>query len=184
MVRGSILAVSCVVALSSCAAARIAVPSKSTSPVEIRFARGLLKTVSPGPDWTVRADAVVVGQDGAMTKYHLVFVQPRTESMIGVIVYPTAAASPAMMADRLRDALAQGGAEPGDLAFSDDDGRAGFTFKMVAIGAPVGAGKIATIRLSRTLSVAVISTWLATSPDDEKATDAVVGGLGLAVPQE
>jgi hypothetical protein len=184
MDRGTILAVSCVAALSSCATTRISAPSKSTSPVEIRFAKGLLKTVSPGPDWTVRADAVVVGNDGSMTKYHLVFVQPRTESMIGVIVYPTKNASPAMMADRMRDAISAGGAVPGDLSFSADDSSAGFPFTMVAIGAPVGAGKVATKRLSDALSAAVISTWLASSPGDEKAADAVAAGLALAASQE
>ena len=146
---------------------------------EIRFARGMLRTVSPGPEWTVGIDAVARGPDGSSARFPLMLHNVKTGSNIGAFIYETAAASPVLMADRMESGIRDAGAATSEVDFSVEDGsRASFTFTM-SDGTNVAAGKVVTVRLNQVVSVAVIGTW--TPPrSDAEAVDAVAAGLAVA----
>lgn len=161
-----------------CAAPRAAVTPQVAAPTEIRFARGLLRTVSPGPDWVAGKNIIVQGPNGAQVQYPLMLRNPKTGSNVAVLVYESAAASPVRMADRLQLGMREGGSAVSDVEFSLEDGnRASFTFR-AADGENVACGKAVAIRLNEIVSVVIIGAW--TPPaSDEAAVDAVAAGLAM-----
>lgn len=178
MVRSVLIAVLLSLVSFGCAAPRAAVTPQVAASTEIRFARGLLRTVSPGPDWAVGKNIVVQGPNGAQVQYPLMLRNPRSGSNVAVLVYETAAASPVRMADRLQMGMRESSAAVSDVEFSLEDGsRASFTFRATD-GENVACGKAVAIRLNEIVSVVIIGTW--TPPaSDEAAVDAVAAGLAI-----
>jgi hypothetical protein len=176
MVRSAFVVVALSFVSFACASSRAAAPS--TAPQEIRFARGLLRTASPGPDWSVGTDVIARGPDGSTARFPLMLHNPKTGSNVGVFMYETAVASPVMMADRMESGMRTAGAVTSEVDFSVEDGsRASLTFSL-SDGANTASGKVVTVRLNDVVSVAVIGTW--TPPrTDEAAVDAVAAGLGI-----
>lgn len=184
MVRAALVAVLLSFASFGCAASRAATTPRpaAAAPTEITFARGLLRTVSPGPDWIAGTNVLVQGPNGARVQYPLMLRNPKTGSYVAVLVYETAAASPVLMADRLQMGMKEGNAAVSEVDFSLEDGsRASFTFT-ASDGDDVACGKAMAVRLNGIVSVVVIGTW--TPPaSDEAAFDAVVAALAMTAPE-
>lgn len=178
MVRSALIAVLLSLVSFGCAAPRAAAVPQAAAPTEIRFARGLLRTVSPGPDWVAGKNVVVQGPNGARVQYPLMLQNLKTGSNVAALVYETAAASPVTMADRLQVGMREGDVTVSDVDFSLEDGsRATFTFR-AADGENVACGKAIVIRLNEIVSVVIIGTW--TPPaSDEAAVDVVAASLAI-----
>src|SRR5688572_15099781 len=179
MVRQALIAVMLSFLSMGCAATRVPAAQVATkeAPAEIIFARGILKTSSPGPAWIVRKDIVMRDARGRPIPFALMFMDPQTGSAIAVSVYGTDEVSPMMMADRMQTALRAGGAEVSNVDFSRDD-RASFMFKVTGPAESRAVGKTVTIRLNDVVSVAVVGTL--TGSDIDSLQDGPAGKSGRA----
>lgn len=179
MVRQALVVVLSSLATFGCATTQVSEAKTPPVVTEIRFAGGALRTTSPGPTWLSKRDAIVLGPNGSRAQFELMLLNGKTGTTIAVKAYPTAAASPVMMADRMATGMASSGATVSDVDFSVEDGsRASFGFAS-GDGGNTALGKSVTRKLNENVSVAVIATWSPAAAADEAAVDALIAAIAI-----